>query len=80
MRRKHRVTKNNGRKASTPKRIFSKVVTVQITGTDVNAIKETASNIYALQNDHTSGGKFKRKVQITKIKSTDINTLFYGRN
>jgi len=79
-RRKHRITKNKGRKQDTAKRTFMKKVEVVITGTDVNAIKETAQAIYALQNDHTSGGKDKRKVQITRMDSSDVETVFFGRH
>ena len=50
-RRNHRITKNRGRKQDTAKRTFCKVITIAITGTDVDAIKETASNIYAIQNE-----------------------------
>jgi len=79
-RRKHRIIKNVGRKQDTAKRTFMKKVEVVITGTDVNAIKETAQAIYALQNDHTSGGKNKRKVQITRMDSSDVETVFFGRH
>ena len=79
-RRKHRITTNKGRKQDTAKRTFMKKVEVVITGTDVDAIKETAQAIYALQNDHTSGGKNKRKVQITRMDSSDVETVFFGRH
>ena len=79
-RRSHRITKNSGRKQDTAKRTFMKRVEVVITGTDVDAIKETAQNIYAIQNDHTKGGKQKRKVQVTRMDSTDVETIFYGRH
>ena len=79
-RRNHRIKKNVGRKQDTPKRTFMKTVTVVIVGTDVDAVKETAQNIYALQNDHTSGGKMKRKVKITRMDSSDVETIFYGRH
>ena len=79
-RKTHRITKNAGRSAVTAKRTFQKVITIAITGTDVNAIKQTASNIYALQNDHTKGGRDGRKVQITPITSSDVETVFFGRH
>jgi len=79
-RRKHRITKNVGRKQDTAKRTFCKMVTVAITGTDVDAIKQTASNIYALQNEYTEGGRDKRKVQITPMQSSDVETVFFGRH
>jgi len=79
-RRNHRIKKNVGRKQDTPKRTFMKTVTVVIVGTDVDAVKETAQNIYALQNHHTSGGRMKRKVKITRMDSSDVETIFYGRH
>jgi len=79
-RREHRIIKNVGRKQDTPKRTFCKIITIAITGTDVDAINETASNIYALQNDHTSGGRDKRKVQVTRMQSSDVETIFFGRH
>ena len=79
-RRIHRITKNGGRKQDTAKRTFMKKVEVIITGTDVNAIKKTAQDIYSLQNDHTSGGKQKRSVQVTRMDSSDVETIFYGRH
>ena len=79
-RRNHRIKKNGGRKQDTAKRTFCKVVTIAITGTDVDAIKKTASNIYALQNEFTEGGRNKRKVQITPMQSSDVETVFYGRH
>ena len=80
VRRKHRIVKNAGRKARTPKRTFMKKVELVITGTDVNAIKQTAQAIYALQNDHTSGGCDNRTVQITRLDSSDVETVFYGKH
>ena len=79
-RRKHRITKNKGRKQDTAKRTFMKKVELVITGTDVDKIKETAQAIYALQNDHTSGGRNKRSVQITRLDSSDVECVFYGRH
>ena len=79
-RRNHRITKNTGRKAATAKRTFSKMVTVMITGTSVEAVKQTTSNIYALQNAHTKGGKDKRTVQITPMHSSDVETIFFGKH
>jgi len=79
-RRKHRITKNFGRKQDTAKRTFMKTVQVVITGTDVDAIKQTARAIYAIQNDHTAGGKQKRTVQVTRMDSSDVETVFYGRH
>lgn len=79
-RRNHRIVKNSGRKQDTAKRTFCKLVTVAITGTDVQAIKKTASQIYALQNDYTAGGRNKRTVQITPMQSSDVETVFFGRH
>jgi len=79
-RRTHRITKNKGRKQDTAKRTFMKKVELVITGTDVDKIKETAQAIYALQNDHTTGGKDKRSVQITRLDSSDVETIFFGRH
>ena len=79
-RREHRIIKNIGRKQDTPKRTFGKMMTIMITGTDVEAIKETASAIYALQNEHTSGGRNKRKVQITAMNSSDVETILFARH
>ena len=79
-RRNHRITKNKGRKQDTPKRTFMKRVEIVITGTDVEAIKKTVQDIYSLQNDYTSGGKDKRIVQITRMDSSDVETIFYGRH
>jgi len=79
-RREHRITKNVGRKQDTPKRTFGKMITIMITGTDVEAIKETASNIYALQNDHTKGGREKRKVQITPMYSSDVENILFAKH
>ncbi len=79
-RKKHRITKNKGRKQDTAKRTFMKKVELVITGTDVDAIKATAKDIYSLQNDHTKGGKDKRKVQVTRMDSSDVETIFYGRH
>lgn len=79
-RREHRITKNDGRKQDTAKRTFCKMMTIMITGTDVDAIKETAQAIHALQNDHTSGGRSKRKVQITAMQSSDVETILFCRH
>ena len=79
-RKNHRITKNKGRKQDTAKRTWVKKVEVLITGTDVDAIKETASHMYGLQNEHTKGGKDGRKVQILRIDSSDVETAFYGRH
>ena len=79
-RREHRIIKNIGRKQDTPKRTFAKMITIMITGTEVEAIKETAQAIYALQNDHTSGGRSKRKVQITAMSSSDVETILFARH
>ena len=78
-RRNHRVKRNFTRKTRDPRHIFGKVVHLIITGTDVDAINETASQIYALQNEYTSGGKSNRSVQIKRTDSSDVETLFYGR-
>ena len=78
-RKNHRITKNNGRKARTPKRIFMKKVEIMITGTNVNEIKKTAQDLYSLQNDYTSGGKENRSVQVTRIDSSDVETIFFGK-
>jgi hypothetical protein len=79
IRRVHKIRRNFGRKQDTAKRIFSKVVTVIITGTDVDAIKKTTQEIYSYQNEFTSGGRNRRTVQITKVESTDVETVFFGR-
>ena len=79
-RRKHKITKNKGRKQDTAKRTWMKKIEIVITGTDVNAIKETAQSIYALQNEHTEGGRDNRKVQITRIDSSDVEVIFFGKH
>jgi len=79
-RRKHRITKNHGRRQDTAKRTFMKRIELVIVGTDVDKIKETAHDIYAFSNDHTSGGRNKRSVQITRIDSSDVETVLFARH
>ena len=77
--KKHNITKNNGRKAATPKRIFSKKVEIMITGTNVDEITKTASELYAYQNDYTAGGRDERTVQLRRTDSTEVETIFFGK-
>lgn len=65
-------------KTTKPRRIYQKVVTLRITGTNKTAIQKTASQLYGLNTDLTAGGADERKVQITKLNSTECQQIFLG--
>jgi len=78
-RKNHRIKTNSGRKSSKAKKVWTKRVELVISGTDVDGIKKTASDIYALQNEFTTGGRDGRKVQILRVKSSDVEVAFNGK-
>jgi len=68
-----------GQTKGTTTALFQKTLRISLVGNKENEINQVAHAIHSLNHPLTIGGRYKRKVTVSKLHSSDVIKIFDGK-